>query len=80
MSLFHMTLDGSFVLPPLFNTTKYAFFEAYPQMVGARTQSALANLKFMSHFPVMLDLRAPLIQVIVKNEFLFVAGQQLQTL
>lgn len=49
-------------------------------MVSARTQGSLANPKFVSHLPVMLDLRASLVQVIVENEFLFVAGQQLQTL
>ena len=75
-----MTLGGSFVFPPLIDTANYAFFEAYSQVVGARTQSALANPKFVSHLPVMLDFRLSLIQVIVEDEFLFVAGQQLQTL
>jgi hypothetical protein len=75
-----MTLDGSFVLSPMINTAKYAFFEAYSQVMGASAQGSLANPKFVRHLPVMLDLRAPLVQVIVENEFLFVAGQQLQTL
>jgi hypothetical protein len=75
-----MTLDGSFVLPPVINTTKYAFFKAYSQVMGAGAQRALANPKLVRHLPVMLDLRASLVQVIVENELLFVARQQLQTL
>ena len=49
-------------------------------MMGAGPQSALANLKFAGHLPVMLNLGASVIEVIVENEFLFVEGQQLQTL
>jgi hypothetical protein len=75
-----MTLDGSFVLPPMINTAKHAFFKAYSQMVGAGAQGALADPKLVSHLLVMLDLRASLVEVIVENEFLFVARQQLQTL
>ena len=75
-----MSLDGSFVLPPVINTPKYAFFVIYSQMMGTSTQSPLANLKFAGHLPVMLDLRTSVIQVIVENEFLFVDGQQFQTL
>ena len=77
---FTMTLDGSFVLPPVINTAKYAFFEVYPQVVGAGAQGSLAYPQFVSHLPVMLDLRVPLVQVIIENEILFVAWQQLQTL
>ena len=77
---FTMSLDGGFVLPPVINTAKYAFFEVYSQMMGASAQSSLANPKFARHLPVMLDLRTSVIQVIVENEFLFVDGQQFQTL
>jgi len=62
------------------NTFKYAFFEVYAEVMGPRSQRAFANRKLDSHFPVMLHLGMSLVKVIVENEFLFVSGQQFQTL
>ena len=75
-----MTFDAVFVLSRLGNTTNYAFFEVYSQMMGACAQRPLADPQLVSHLPVMQDLRLPLVQVIVENELLFVAWQQFQTL
>jgi hypothetical protein len=62
------------------NTFKYAFFEVYAQVMGPRPQGSLADREFDGHFPVMLNFRMSLVEVIVKNELAFVSGQQLQTL
>ena len=58
----------------------HAFFEIYAQMVGARSQGALADRELDGHLPVMLNLRVSLVEVIVENQLPFVDGQQLQTL
>jgi hypothetical protein len=80
LPLSYMSFDGRFVLSRLRNTFHHAFFEAYAQVMGARSQCTLANRKLAGHLPVVLDLRVSLIKMIVENELLFVSGQQFQTL
>jgi len=75
-----MTFDAGFVLSRLRNTTNYAFFEVYAQVMRARPQRSLANPQLVSHLPVMQDLRLSLVKVIVENELVFVPWQQFQTL
>jgi hypothetical protein len=80
LPLSYMSFDRRFVLSRLRNTFKHAFFEAYAQVVGARSQRTLANRKLVGHLPVVLDLRVSLVKMIVEDELLFVSGQQFQTL
>jgi hypothetical protein len=49
-------------------------------MVRSRTQGTFGNRQLGRHLPVMLDLCVAVIQMIVKNEFLFVPRQLLQAL
>ena len=49
-------------------------------MMGPGSQRSFADRELVRHLPVILDLRMPLVKVVVENEILFVAGQQFQTL
>jgi hypothetical protein len=49
-------------------------------MMGAGSQRSLADRKLAGHLSVILDFRVPLVKMVVKNELLFVAWQQFQTL
>jgi hypothetical protein len=49
-------------------------------MMGSRSQRSFADRKLVCHLPVILNLRVPLVKMIVENELLFVAWQQFQTL
>ena len=49
-------------------------------MVRPRTQRALTDSELARHLPVMLNFGVSLIEVVVEDEFLFIAGQLLQTL
>ena len=80
LPLSYMSFGRRFVLSRLRNTFQHAFFKAYAQVVGARSQRTLANRQLVSHLPVVLDLRVSLVEMIVENERLFVSGQQFQTL
>lgn len=74
-----MTFDPRFVLSRLLNTFKYAFFEVYAQVMGARPQGSIADPKLDSHLPVMLNFRVSVVEVIIKNKLPFIRGQRSQT-
>ena len=75
-----MAFNPTFVFAGIVDALKHAFFKAYAQMVRTRSQSAFANRKLARHLPVMLDFLVSLVQMVIKNEFLFVPGQKVQTL
>src|SRR5437868_14029433 len=75
-----MASGATFVFAIPVNALEYAFFKDYAQIVRTRTQSSLADRKLTCHLAVLLDLRVPLVQMVVENKFLFVFGQELQAL
>ena len=68
-----MTLNPGFVLPLMVNTPKYAFFEAYTQMMRARTQGTLTDRELYRHLPVMHHFFVSVVKMVVENKLLLVS-------